>query len=416
MVVMYTVSAYINAGGPALVEDGGDAGQVDIEEEYRTRYSQREPGIGQAQLVLYLTSSEHTVVRASAFVLGSRHATAQGLFSSLATNGAIMGPGARYHEFYSNTERWLQGWELHGWMYRGPGQKLASSLRLVDPSARYLSAPFVAERIYLSVRESARFVVVLRDPVHRALDHFFKDREQDSSATDPFGYLMHPSRQNASLGETLVEELKVLQRCATFDPPPPSGRPTGVAGVAGMADMAGMDSGDKESSEEWIPGEGLSSKSPKDAQPRGAGSVSAQSREGMEPPGGYGLPSQIYSVVSDCLADCRSCFPAGTPHLVHDDGGLLSNGLYLELLEPYFAFFGRDNFHFVQFEELHSSPAKTAAILNEVCEFLGVPGMPEEEWGGALEVTDGGTRLLDELPEVDPKLVTWLSDFYRTPT
>lgn len=67
----------------------------------------------------------------------------------------------------------------------------------------------------------------------------------------------------------------------------------------------------------------------------------------------------------------------------------------------------------MQFEELHSNPAKAVSILNEIAVFLDVPGMTEEEWGGALHISDSTTNLRRDMPAVDPELEQWLRDFYR---
>ena len=69
----------------------------------------------------------------------------------------------------------------------------------------------------------------------------------------------------------------------------------------------------------------------------------------------------------------------------------------------------------MNFEELHSSPTRAAEIFNEICTFLGVDTLSEEEWGAALDVIEPETSSAEELPEVSAELLLWLKNFYRVP-
>lgn len=325
---------------PSAEDDGTEETAEPLELQLRRRYSPKatSPSVNatlrrqRLNLCVQSPRRESLSCVPRAFILGAEQASAHGVFRALRETEAILGPSVKEYAFYSRTERWLQGWELLGWMYRG-GQQLVSAqgMRLLDPSDEYLGSPFAAERIYLSVRDSARFVVMLRDPVDRALDQFFLERGLDSTAEDNFGYIKHQERVNVTLGEVLAEELAVLQLCAAGSVPVQSKKPASVEmnmGPMAMKDREAMT--DDVDGHEKVEDTEVVSKARIGA--RGVVHPSSSARASLQPPNGYGLPDGLHSVVGDCLNDCTQCHPTGTPHMVRRDGGILAKGKACALL------------------------------------------------------------------------------------
>jgi len=105
---------------------------------------------------------------------------------------------------------------------------------------------------------------------------------------------------------------------------------------------------------------------------------------------------------------CEFCFP--NPDLVANPQvsvGYLSNSLYANHLKHMFKYFPKENFFFVRFEDLKEKG--DVFVLNEICEWLGIDPLDEEEWG------EMGYTNTNDYPDMLEDEEEFLRQFFREP-
>ena len=104
---------------------------------------------------------------------------------------------------------------------------------------------------------------------------------------------------------------------------------------------------------------------------------------------------------------CSSCFRNPMLHATDSVSvGYLSHSIYISHIRHLLKFYPRENFFFVQFEELIQDPVK---VLNQICDWLGVGTLLDDEWG------DISSKNTNDYPLMNEDEEKFLRQFFRAP-
>jgi len=105
---------------------------------------------------------------------------------------------------------------------------------------------------------------------------------------------------------------------------------------------------------------------------------------------------------------CNLCFPQRPVHLMHDVKiGNLAHGLYSTHLYHFFKYFPRENFYIIRFEDIVEKGEYV--VLNDLCEWLGIPTLSPQEWGDLTAVNS------NNYPPMDDEERKFLENFFGKP-